>query len=400
MKKIFILILFSTQCFGAARYWVGGGSSTNWNATAPTNWSATSGGVGNASVPGSTDDVTFDGAGTGNTAAIISATITILSFTVTTGYTNTITHNAVLTVAGNVTLRTSYTIAGSSSMTISATSTITPNSKTWPNAMTWSGANTKTISGNFTISRLLTVSSITTLNQTGTDTLILAGGLTNSSGAIGGTARIKLTGGTWTGGASSAISNNLDFAGNVTLGTNVSFGGVSSTMTYISGTITTTSSTLTIVNPTTFNTNGITFNNITFSITATHTINSLLSASGNLTINAGVSPTLAGSFGFSVANLIINNVNAQTLTLNDAASYTITTSLEAYKSRKAAILLITSDHATNKALLTLNQGASCNLLADLTRIDASGGRTIRTFNGTVTDCTNVQEFHDLQTIGF
>ena len=400
IKKILILLLFSVQCFGAARYWVGGGSSSNFNATAPTNWSATSGGVGNASVPGASDGVTFDGAGTGNTAAVVSATITVLSFTVTSGYTNTITHNAVLTVAGNVTLNTSYTIAGSSGMTISAASTITSGGKTWPNVMTWSGDNTKTISGNLTVSRLLTVSSLTTLNQTGTDTLILAGGLTNSSGAISGTARIKLTGGTWTGGASSAISNNLDFAGNITLGTNVSFGGVSCTLTYISGTITTTSSTLTLAGISTLNTNGITFNNITVGASIFCTINSLLTATGNFTINAAVSPQFAGAYGFNVANLIINNVNAQTVTLNDAATYVITTSLEAYKSRVGAILTITSDHASNKAVLTLNQGASCNLLANLTRIDASGGRTIRTFNGTVTSCTNVQEFHDLQTIGF
>lgn len=400
IKKILILLLFSVQCFGAARYWVGGGSSSNFNATAPTNWSATSGGVGNASVPGASDGVTFDGAGTGNTAAVVSATITVLSFTVTSGYTNTITHNAVLTVAGNVTLNTSYTIAGSSGMTISAASTITSGGKTWPNVMTWSGANTKTLSGNLTVSGLLTVSTLTTLNQTGTDTLILAGGLTNSSGGIDGTARIKLTGGTWTGASNTPISNNLDFVGNITLGTNVAFGGVSCTLTYISGTITTTSSTLTLAGISTLNTNGITFNNITVGASIFCTISSLLTATGNFTINAAVSPQFAGAYGFNVANLIINNVNAQTVTLNDAASYVITTSLQGYKSRNAASLLITSDHATNKVALTLNQGASCNLLANLTRIDASGGRTIRTFNGTVTSCTNVQEFHDLQTIGF
>lgn len=403
IKKILILLLFSVQCFGAARFWVGGHpTNNNWNQTGSgtTNWSATSGGAGGASVPGASDDVTFDGAGGGNSTATISATITVLSFTVTGGYTSTITHNAVLTVAGNVTLNTSYTIAGSSGITISATSTITSGGKTWPNVMTWSGANTKTLSGNLNVSGLLTVSTLTTLNQTGTDTLILAGGLTNSSGAISGTARIKLTGGTWTGAVASPISNNLDFAGNITLSANVAFGGVSSTLTYISGTITTTSSKLTTSNNVVFNTNGVTFNDITFASSATFTLNSLLTATGNITINAAISPTFAGTSGFSFANLIINNVNAQTITLNDAASYTITTSLEAYKSRAGAILTITSDHASNLVPLTLNQGATCNLLANMTRIDASGGRTIRTFNGTVTSCLNVQEFHDLQTIGF
>src|SRR5688572_8276741 len=44
----------------AARYWVGGGSSTNWSATAPTNWSIVSGGPNNASIPTISDDAIFD----------------------------------------------------------------------------------------------------------------------------------------------------------------------------------------------------------------------------------------------------------------------------------------------------------------------------------------------------
>ncbi|MDD4601233.1 MAG: Hint domain-containing protein [Negativicutes bacterium] len=45
----------------ASRYWVGGGSSTNWNATGDTNWSGTSGDkLNKASVPTSSDDVIFD----------------------------------------------------------------------------------------------------------------------------------------------------------------------------------------------------------------------------------------------------------------------------------------------------------------------------------------------------
>jgi len=41
----------------ADRYFVGGGSSTNWDAVTPTNWSATDGGANNASVPTAGDDV-------------------------------------------------------------------------------------------------------------------------------------------------------------------------------------------------------------------------------------------------------------------------------------------------------------------------------------------------------
>lgn len=85
----------------ASRYWVGGGSSVNWNATANTNWAATSGGANNASVPGVADDVFFDGnSGTGNSN--ISATLTVLTLDCT-GYLGTITHQAVtLTLTGNL----------------------------------------------------------------------------------------------------------------------------------------------------------------------------------------------------------------------------------------------------------------------------------------------------------
>lgn len=53
--------------FAIDHYWVGGGSSTNWSATVPTNWALTSGGAGGATVPSTGDKVFFDansGAGT------------------------------------------------------------------------------------------------------------------------------------------------------------------------------------------------------------------------------------------------------------------------------------------------------------------------------------------------
>lgn len=75
----------------ADRYWVGGGSSTSWNATGPTNWSGTSGGSNDASVPTSVDTVYFDeNSGTGN--SVISASISIGTL-VCSGYTGTLTHN-------------------------------------------------------------------------------------------------------------------------------------------------------------------------------------------------------------------------------------------------------------------------------------------------------------------
>jgi len=94
---------FSTsQAFAASRYWVGGNVSNNWNATAPTNWSATSNGSNNATVPGSGDDVFFDGVGAGNSSSTISSNITVKSLDMT-GYANTLTQNyaTTLTIAGN-----------------------------------------------------------------------------------------------------------------------------------------------------------------------------------------------------------------------------------------------------------------------------------------------------------
>ena len=57
----------------AARFWVGG--TGNWDATTTTNWSATSGGSGGASVPTLSDDVTFDSASNA-TAYVVTLTAT------------------------------------------------------------------------------------------------------------------------------------------------------------------------------------------------------------------------------------------------------------------------------------------------------------------------------------
>lgn len=389
----------------AARFWVGGHpTNDNWNqaGSGTTNWSATSGGAGGASVPTSTDDVTFDGAGGGNSTATISATITVLSFTVTGGYTSTITHNAVLTVAGNVTLNTSYTIAGSSGLTINATSTITSGGKTWPNAVTFSGALvTKTLVGNFTILGTLTCSgSSQTINKTTTETLTV-GGLTVSENTNG-TIDLYLTGGTW---SHTAVSNkklgvNLFIQGNVTLGATVVYG--TNTLTYVSGTVdaTTNSSTLYVYESCTLDTNGINWNNITLSNQAsggTVTLNSNLSISNTLELLTN-NYTFAGSYGLSCGVFSCTSTSAVTLTLKEAITYTVTSALTANTTRNGSSLLFTSSHASTKAILTLQNGATCNCLADFGRIDASNGRPIRTFNGTVTDCINVQEFHDLKTI--
>lgn len=79
----------------ASRYFVGGGSSTNWDAVTPTNWSATDGGGNDASVPASGDDVFFKSAAdcvhNVNTADLNSFNMT--------GYTGTFSGNKYIIVA-------------------------------------------------------------------------------------------------------------------------------------------------------------------------------------------------------------------------------------------------------------------------------------------------------------
>lgn len=52
----------------AARFWVGG--TGTWDGATTTHWSASTGGAGGASVPGSSDDVTFDGSSGGGTVTV------------------------------------------------------------------------------------------------------------------------------------------------------------------------------------------------------------------------------------------------------------------------------------------------------------------------------------------
>ncbi len=385
----------------AARFWIGGGTNTNWNASPSTNWAATSGGAVRVAAPGVTDDVTFDGAGAnGNTASVVSASISCLSLTFTTGYTNTITINTAvtLTVAGNFTDRTNHTwvVNGTGLMTISAASTITSNGKTFPGPINFSGSNTKTISGDWTITGILGIATTTTtINKTTTE-VISVGGF-NVAATVAGTINITLTGGTWTGGANlNTISGTITLAGNVTINAAViRISGCS--LVYSSGTITTTSSTLQIDGSCTLNTSGVTWNNITIAATATVTINSLLLATGIMTVNNAVSATFAGTSVWTVATFTYSATTATTITLKNGSTYTITTTFNSFLGLVSTQPTFTSDDGTLKTILTLNPGATCNVLAKFTRIDASNGRAIHTFNGTITSCNNIFSITDALT---
>jgi hypothetical protein len=120
----------------ANRYWVGG--TDNWNGTAGSKWSETSGGAGGASVPTSSDDVFFD-ANSGNVTVTISASVNCRHFN-TTGFPGTLAGSSQLTISGSMTL--------GSGMTWSKTGTTLFNATSAQNITT----NGVVVAGSFTLS--------------------------------------------------------------------------------------------------------------------------------------------------------------------------------------------------------------------------------------------------------
>ncbi len=356
----------------------------------------TSGGTSVGAAPTSSDAVTFDGAGTfGNTNCTITATAAAASVTFTSGYTAllTINSNITWTVSGNFTDNTAHTYSlpgtqNAGQLTINATSTINSGGMTFPGNVTFSVSSTKTLlTNNWIISGTLTCSTTTTtINHTTSETLSVGGLAINNTTT--GSAATTITGGTWTGTGTNTLTS-LTLAGTITVSGAVNYG--SGTLTYSSGTITTTGSTLTLSGNNTLNTNPVIWNNITINTaSATTTINSLLSCTGTLSMNANGTETFAGTSGWSCATFSQTVTANGTITLVNGVTYTITTAFNCFNSRIGAIQLFTSDSGSVKAILTLqNAATTCNVLASFTRIDASGGRPIVTFNGTLTTCINI-----------
>ena len=124
----------------ADRYWRGG--TGTWNTTSTTNWSATSGGAGGASVPTASDNVIFDQAATYNvtmTGALVCLSITVSAGTVSflTGTTPT------LAVSGSMSLIAGTVWTSTGAITFNATTTgktITTGGTTINGAITFNGA--------------------------------------------------------------------------------------------------------------------------------------------------------------------------------------------------------------------------------------------------------------------
>ena len=393
------------QLHNASRYWQKQNASFNWNATGPTNWGSASGVSDGASVPTSVDDVFFDGVGAnGNINSTISATITVLSINISSGYTSTMTHNAELTIAGNVTLSTPYTIAGTQPITISAASTITSNGKVWPNILRIYNSNTKTLVGDLTILGRLEFLFTSILNKT-TNEVLSSNGVHNLNGSLAGTATLRLTGGTISQAYNSGTISidTVRFDGNITFNSsNTGYNWYVTNFSYVSGTVTNANLVTLGMRTGTYNWDiaPIKFGTILAGNAVPITINLLSKLNCTNLSLPGCTSTFSGSFGFECDNFTTTVVNASNCTLTAGNTYLVNNSFScfAYGNFVPGNLGIRSSSATVKAILTIKNGSTCNTNAWYTRIDSSGGRTINTWNATVTDCVNVRRFTDLQTV--
>jgi hypothetical protein len=215
----------------------------------------------------------------------------------------------------------------------------------------------------------------------------------STSGTMVGTAEVHFrNGSSWGGNSTSAYhTNNTFIDGNMTLATPSYRTG---TIKWLSGTILGTG-VLSLVASTAMDTVGGVWPNI-YVYTATVTINSRLDISN--TLNIIQSAVFAGTSEFVTATLITASITAITTTFTPGIDYQVTTLLSAYQSQISSIVLFTSSSPTVKANLILKEGATCRCLASFTRIDALGGRPIRSFMGTITDCENVVRITDLVTV--
>jgi len=239
--------------FPAGRYWVGG--SGTWDATTTTNWSATSGGAGGASVPTSTDDVFFDQAST-YTVTIASGTRVCKDFTLVTGAV-TFSGNPNLTISGSLLWMlppTSFTSGISLIFNGAGSQTMATSGFSTGSAISFTGS-TLTMS----LAGALTNTNTSGISVTGSGAVLNTAGYTVTASKLAGTA------GTINLGASTVTLSNqnpLTYSGTLNAGTSqlnlssssttLTLGGSNTTLYNV--TFTSTSPAVSITGAYTFNT--------------------------------------------------------------------------------------------------------------------------------------------------
>ena len=350
------------------------------------NWNVGSTWVG-GSVPLITDNVILNGT-SGQVTISSSAQCVDINFT---GYTNTITFNANLTITGNLTrIASIFSYAGTGGIIIAGTTTqiITTTSVAWTIPVTFGGASPSiSINGAFNISAALTLSSTTSpvISRANvfdlTENVNASGNITISgNGTYTGSAAIKITGTatqTLTASGSHQIRNNLTIdksSGVLTLSGTLNYN--TGTLTYVAsgGTINATAMGLIIRTNTTLNTGAISWGSFTVSytqvlspLTVAITLNSDLNVSGALTLIANANPPTLTFTGTGNINAT-GDINITQSYFGGGIGYTVN-----FVNTVSALNLITSG-ANTLQTITLNGGT----------LNLSGGITLgNTFAGIV-----------------
>jgi hypothetical protein len=310
-----------SPAYAVNRYWVAAGSA-NWNTSA--NWSTASGGMGGASVPGSTDAAIFDGNGPGNCTLNINVTLTTLN--VKAAYTGTIIQgNYTVTTSGTATFAGGTFTGGTAEINFQGTFTLSGTAFTSTNNILELNANAAFTGGSF-IANNGTVQ----FNSTAAVTLTISGTsptlYTAEFVGLGRTYDITATGDLQVTNAlnlsgSSYITLNkgtIEVTGDINI-TNTATGGGGTTTILINGTgnqningsTTSGYGALPIVNIDKTSGNLNLYNIISFAGDLTYTAGTLVP--GTSTVELVGSLTITGSF--TVYNLEIDGAAAETITI-------------------------------------------------------------------------------------
>jgi hypothetical protein len=292
--------------------------------------------------------------------------------------------------------------------------TLTNNGKKWPGSMqlaTTAGASGHSFADNWTISGSFVAADPGPLMLG--NKMFISGGISTQAGAarltaVGSTTELVMVGTGTIGGGPLTIQGNpvtINTTGTITMSpssaTTFNNGVI---FTYITGSVITTGNTTTF-GTSTINSGNIIWNNIAISSNATASLSSSLNVGGTLTLNAAGASTVqafTGSAGFTTFNLI--DIHTATNILKNVVfqannTYTVTNAFNASGSAKTNVITYASSDGTARANLVLQPGASCNSNISFTRINASAGRPVYTFNGVITDCLNISQLNTLTTVG-
>lgn len=371
MKKLLAIVVF-LLCAGpvaaADRYLVVASCDGTWTDTDC--WSASSGGAGGETAPGSSDAVIFD-TNSGNTSMSLNSSNRAAASLTISNYTGTLAFGSnTLTVSGNVTLGTGMTFTGTGALIINAASTMTSNGITVPGGLTLASAVTYTLADNWA------VTGTCTLGVTGSTTTINDNTLTcNSSLALGvstgnvlGTTTIVMGG---TGSITASIlttgtlRNNftINSSGTVTCATTIRY--QTGTLTYTAGTVSAASCTLVLP------------------AAATITVNASGLTIGTVSITAG-NQTFNGTNGFTMGTLS-QLVAGGSHTFKESLTYTITSSLRITATSASPTTIASASAMT---AFNLNVVGATVALAYVTATDITSSTPVYVYTGSLTRTTN------------